>query len=248
MIKVYAHRGASAEAPENTLPAFERALALGADALELDVHATQDGVVIVSHDPDGGRVAGVGKNFAQVFWREVSSWDAGYGFRAPDGSRPFMGKSLRVLQLEELLEAFPETPLNIDLKAPIADLVVPLIKKHQAEHRVCLASFQDKTLQRVRSLGYQGPTSLGPGEAKRALLLPVFLQQGPLQVQARAAQLPVRYATPWVIGKLRALGLTIDFWTINQPEEAQRVARLGVDGIMTDDPRAVVPAIRALSL
>jgi glycerophosphoryl diester phosphodiesterase len=245
MTIVYAHRGASTEAPENTLLAFHRAIELGADALELDLHITKDNVVVVCHDPDGARQAGVGFRFADVLWSEVKTWDAGFCLRDKTGNRPFAGKGLRLLQLQELLEEFPQVPLNIDLKVPIADEVVSLLRKQSAEPRVCLASFQEKTLQRVRALGYKGETSLAEAEAKRVVLLPTITQRGFLKTQAKRAQFPVSMAKPWVVKKLRKLGLKIDFWTINEPEMAKQVLALQVDGIMTDDPRKIVPVVKA---
>src|SRR5690242_3140965 len=93
-VTLYAHRGAAAEQPENTLPSFERALALGADALEMDVHATRDGVIVVSHDPDGARMTGVRRALAAATWDEVRTWDAGWGFAEAGGGpgRPFAGR------------------------------------------------------------------------------------------------------------------------------------------------------------
>src|SRR5256885_7560810 len=73
-VRVYAHRGASRELPENTMPAFRRALELGADALETDLHATADGVLVTSHDPDGARVFGVARRIADCRWRDVREW------------------------------------------------------------------------------------------------------------------------------------------------------------------------------
>src|SRR5262245_55965754 len=105
MVRLYAHRGAAAEQPENTLPSFERALDLGADALEFDVHATKDGVLVVSHDPDGARMAGVARAFRNATWAEVKGWDAGWGFRVSDGSRPFAGKGIRIPTFQRMLEA-----------------------------------------------------------------------------------------------------------------------------------------------
>src|SRR5215831_10792514 len=162
-VTLYAHRGAAAEQPENTLPSFERALALGADALELDVHATRDGVIVVSHDPNGARMAGVHRSFCDASWDEVRGWDAGWGFRDPGGGggRPFAGRGYHMPTLEEVLRAFPGVPLNVDLKAPVADAAVTLLRQLGAESRVCLASFQAATLRRVRALGYAGETSLG---------------------------------------------------------------------------------------
>ena len=99
-VRIYAHRGASAELPENTMPAFRRAVALGADALELDIHATADGVLVVSHDPDGRRMAGVARRLADITWDEASRWDVGGGARMPT--------------FEEVVRAFPDVPLNVD--------------------------------------------------------------------------------------------------------------------------------------
>ena len=244
-MRLYAHRGASREQPENTLPSFARALERGADALELDVHATRDGVLVASHDPDGTRMAGVPIAIADATWDEVSRWDAGWGVRNGDGSRPFVGRGIGLPSLEQILDAFPGVPLNVDLKAPVADLTVRLLHRLGAAERVCLASFQARTLRRVRALGYHGETSLGRSEVARLLALPAALQRGVLAPPARVAQLPISLARPWVIARCKALGLRVDYWTVNDPALARRLCELGADGIMTDDPALIAPIVRA---
>ena len=247
MIRLYAHRGAAAEQPENTLASFARALELGADALEFDVHATRDGVLVVSHDPDALRMTGVGCAFSRADWSDVRQFDAGWGFRAPDGSRPFAGRRLSIPRLEEVLEAFPGVELNVDLKAPVADLAVALLRRHGAERRVCLASFQSATLRRVRALGYAGPTSLATGEVARLLALPALLQRGPLGPRAARAQLPIQLGRRWIVARCRALGLGVDYWTVNDPALARRLIAIGADGIMTDDPARIRPVVREVA-
>lgn len=244
-VRLYAHRGASAELPENTLPSFRRALEVGADALELDVHATRDGVVVVSHDPGGRRMAGVARRFADASWDEVRTWDPGWGFVDAAGGRPFAGAGIRFARLEEVIEAFPGVPLNVDLKVPIADRVVPLVTELGACERTCLASFQTSTLQRVRALGYRGPTGLGRDEVRRLIALPAAMQRGALRPLGVAAQLPLVLARAWVVARCHTLGLRVDIWTVNAPADARRLIALGVDGIMTDDPRGMVPVVRA---
>jgi glycerophosphoryl diester phosphodiesterase len=224
MVRIYAHRGASREHPENTLAAFRRAIELGADALETDVHATQDGVVVASHDPDGARVFGKPRRIAECGWEEVRGWGAP--------------------SLEEVVQAFPGVPINVDLKTDCAALAVETLKRLGAEEQVTLASFSSTTLRRVRSLGYRGPTGLGRGEVARMLALPTMAQRGMLKPPGTAAQLPLNLAQPWIIGRCHALGLRVDVWTVNDPAEARRLVALGVDGIMTDDPAAIVPALR----
>jgi glycerophosphoryl diester phosphodiesterase len=244
MTLLYAHRGAAAERPENTMVSFERAIELGAGALEFDVHGTRDGELVVSHDPDGARMCGVGAAFREVDWSEVKTWDAGRGFRARDGGRPWTDKGVRIPRFEEVVDAFPRVPLNVDLKAPVADAAVAMLKRRRAEGRVCLASFQRATMWRVRSLGYDGPTALASWEVAQVLALPAFAQQGALRPRATAAQLPISLGRAWVIARCHALGMRVDYWTVNDPALALKLIDLGADGIMTDDPALLVPALR----
>jgi len=223
-VRIYAHRGASLEFPENTMAAFRRAAELGADALETDVHATADGVVVTSHDPDGARVFSVARRIAECSFAEVSGWG--------------------VPSLEEVVTAFPGMVVNVDLKVDVADLAVALLRRLRAEERVILASFSSATLRRVRALGYRGPTSLGRSEVARLVSLPGAAQRGPLAPPGKAAQLPVSLAKPWIIQRCHALGLRVDYWTVNEPALARSLIAMGADGIMTDDPATIVPAVR----
>lgn len=247
---LYAHRGAAAERPENTLVSFARALELGADALELDVHMTADGQVVVSHDPSGRRMAGVGAEIRRSMWEDVVRWNAGYGFLAPDGSRPFAGAGIGVPTLEQVVVEFPGVPLNVDLKQREPDMVpvvLGLLRRLRAEDRVLLASFHLRNLLAVRALGYGGPTALSLPEVAALRFTPRQLFRL-LPLTGDAAQIPVRagrvsLATPRFIAKCHALGLRVDYWTINDPDQARHLLDLGADGIMTDDPAAVGPAV-----
>lgn len=241
-VRIYAHRGASAERPENTLPAFRRALDVGADALELDLQVTRDGVLVVSHDADGRRMCGVPRRLADVTWDEARHWDAGAGFRGPDGGAPFAGGEVRLPTFEEVVVEFAGVPLNVDLKRDLADTTVALLRRLKAETRVRLASFQLRTLRRVRALGYAGPTALSRTEVLASLALP-----GPLFGPARgsdAAQLPLSLARPWIVHRMKSLGLRVDFWTVDDPERARQLIALGADGLMTNDPARLVAALR----
>jgi glycerophosphoryl diester phosphodiesterase len=224
-VRIYAHRGASLELPENTLPAFRRAIELGADALETDAHVTADGVLVLSHDPDGSRMFRVPRRIAECTFEEVRSWGAP--------------------SLEEMLGAFPGVPINVDLKVEAAVLAVQTLRRLGAEEQVLLASFRSSTLRRVRALGYRGSTSLGRSEVARLLSLPAAAQRGPLACPGRAAQLPLSLAQPWVVARCHALGIRVDYWTVNDPAQALRLVALGADGIMTDDPARIVPVVRA---
>jgi glycerophosphoryl diester phosphodiesterase len=212
------------------MAAFRRAVELGVDALELDIHATRDGVLVVSHDPDGRRTAGVAARLADITYDEARRWDVGGGERLP--------------RFEDVVSEFPRVALNVDLKRDVADAAVALLRRHGAEERVCLASFQTSTMRRVRALGYRGATALSRSEAMNALAWPALLRRGPFRCRAKRAQLPVSLGRPWVLARMKALGLAVDFWTVDDPELARHLVSLGADGIMTNDPRRIIPALR----
>ena len=140
--------------------------------------------------------------------------------------------------------AFPGVPLNVDLKIDAAELAVDLLRRLGAEQQVTLASFSSATLRRVRALGYPGPTSLGRSEVVRLVFLPAIAQRGPLAPPGQRAQLPLYLAKPWMIRRCHALGLRVDFWTVNDPSLAAALVAMGADGVMTDDPESIVQAVR----
>ena len=249
---LYGHRGASAELPENTIAAFRRALDRGATALEMDVHMTLDGHVVVAHDAGGRRMAGVPRDIRLSSLRDVQSWDVGYGFQDAHGERPFLGQGFHIPLLEEVLEEFPGVPLNIDIKQADPSMTRPLlelIRRHGAEGRVLLASFFDDVLREVRALGYRGPMALGRHDIERLLCSPArLIEMGLVRTHGTSVQVPVRhgplrFATQSFVDKCHRLGLRVDFWTINDEETARLLVDLGADGIMSDDPARVAKVL-----
>lgn len=244
--RLYAHRGASAERPENTMPAFERALEVGVDALETDVHLTRDGVLIVSHDDNAQRMCGAPLSFANLALEDVRHLDAGWGFVSPDGHRPFAGKGIAIPTFEEVMLAFPRVHINVDLKDPRAiGPMLELVRKHRAEDRVTIASFDTSTAVSVRRRGYAGETGLSQGEVATLVTLPALLWRQ-LPFTGNAAQVPTKqgplhFDRAAFIAKCHAIGLRVDFWVIDDAAEARRLLDLGADGIMTNDPAAIRP-------
>jgi glycerophosphoryl diester phosphodiesterase len=244
--RLYAHRGASAERPENTHPAFERALEIGVDALELDVHLTRGGYFIVAHDDTALRTTGVRVAWPDVDLADVQRFDAGWGFIAPDGSRPFAGHGITVPLFEDVLRAYPDVQLNVDLKGEGAvPKMLELLRRHGVEDRVTLASFNTLTLVAVRRAGFAGETGLSQGEIGSLFSLPALLWRQ-LPFTGTSAQVPVhhgpiRFDRAPFIAKCHSVGLRVDFWTIDDPGEASRLLDLGADGIMTNDPAALKP-------
>jgi len=247
--RLYAHRGASAEAPENTLPSFLCALAIpGVDAIELDVHLTRDGHPVVSHDPTALRMANRNVAWKDIDLAEARTFDMGWGFVAPDGSRPFAGQGIQIPTFEEVLATLRQVVLNVDIKRawpPLVERMVQLIRARDAEQRVVLASFHLSSLLAVRALRYQGDTALSRQEVLALLTTPrALLRHAPLfgtcaQIPEQSG--PLRFAKSAFIDKCHALGIRVDFWTVNDPQRARELLALGADGIMTDDPRALAP-------
>jgi glycerophosphoryl diester phosphodiesterase len=252
--RLYAHRGAAVELPENTLPAFRLALDLGADALETDAHLTRDGHVVLSHDPTGRRMCGVATPIASATLDEVSAWDAGAAFVDARGERPHAGKGYRMPTLEEALRELPGIDFNVDAKSRHPEMVpriLEVVRRAGAADRTLLASFDARTLRTVRRLGYPGKTGLAQAEVLRLLALPArLLARAPFRLAGVAAQLPYRIygidlGTRAVVAKCHALGLEVHYWTVNDPALATRLLDAGADAIMTDDPRAVGPAVKS---
>jgi glycerophosphoryl diester phosphodiesterase len=218
-----AHRGGASEAPENTAPAFQHAVDLGYTFLETDVHATIDGVLVAFHDNDLLRTTGRPGRISALPWSEVAT-------ARVDGTEP-------IPRLEELLAAWPDARFNIDCKADSAvDPLVETLRRTGALDRVCIGSFSDRRLFRIRRrLGRGLCTSTGPAETA-ALRAFGYTFPGPL-----AAQVPIRrgrisLADARFIAAAHRRGIHVHVWTIDDPAEMRRLLDLGVDGIMTDRP------------
>jgi glycerophosphoryl diester phosphodiesterase len=245
---LYAHRGATAEQPENTMPAFRRALEIaGVDALEMDVHMTRDGVPVVSHDPGAERMSGVRAAWKDVDLAEARTFDLGARFVDKDGVR-FAGRGIAIPTFEEVLVELPGVRINVDIKQREPSMVramLALIRRLRAEERVTLASFHVSTLLGVRRRGYGGDTALSRAEvmllygAPRALWRRLPFLGAAAQIPERAG--PITLATRDFIAKCHGVGLRVDFWTVDDPARADALLDLGADGIMTDDPAAIAP-------
>ena len=228
----FAHRGGTTAAPENSLRAFRDAVDLGYRWLETDVHATSDGVLVAFHDDDLERTCGERRTIAGSTWSSLSSARLG-------GTDP-------IPLLDDLLDEFPDARLNIDCKADQA--LEPLIRKLRDRDlldRVCIGSFSDRRLARVRSeFGPRVCTSMGPREVASLALrslsrLPVRKAGPALAAQVPVTQGPVPVTTARFLRNAHALGIHVHVWTVDDPIEIARLLDLGVDGVMSDDTRAL---------
>jgi glycerophosphoryl diester phosphodiesterase len=196
---------------------------------------TRDGRVVLSHDPTGERMAGVARAIRDCTLAEVRSWNV-CGRQAGTHRMP---------TLDEALASFPGVVFNVDAKQTEPDMIPALLRAVRgAEDRVRIASFSAANLARVRAMGFSGETGLSPSEVVRALFAPLPAL-GWLRPLGAAAQVPrraygVRFASQKAIDRFHRLGLRVDFWTIDDPDEAAALFAMGADGVMTDDPRAIL--------
>jgi glycerophosphoryl diester phosphodiesterase len=224
----FAHRGGAADGDENSMAAFGRSIAAGYRYLETDVHATSDGVAVVFHDDTLDRIFGRSGRIEDLTWTDVCSLRAG-------------GESV-VPQLIDLLDAWPDVRLNIDMKHDSAvDPTVEALWKCNARDRVLLASFSDRRIRWARQLcGPRQATSLGQREVA-ALRFGSWYGRGlaGFVPGVAAVQVPRRYARIRVVDDkfvrhAHRLGMQVHVWTIDEPAEMHELLDLGVDGIMTD--------------
>ncbi|SFU38661.1 glycerophosphodiester phosphodiesterase [Alicyclobacillus macrosporangiidus] len=248
---IMAHRGDPAHAPENTLPAFESAILLGADALEADVHWTRDGEIVVIHDDVVDRVSDGHGRVRDMTWSELRRLDFGYRFTLDGRTFPYRGRGIRMLTLRELLTRFPKARFNIEIKPkdpPSLAQFVREVVECQAERRVLAASFHHRVLDRLRKIHRGLATGASPCEAMAAILR-LHAGAGLGSVRYRVLQVPSRmrgipWLTRWWVERAHRAGLPVHVWTVNEPAEMERLFNLGVDGIVTDDPGQGV-AVRA---
>jgi glycerophosphoryl diester phosphodiesterase len=236
----FAHRGGAGEAPENTLAAFEIAVALGYRYLETDAHVTRDGVLVAFHDDRLDRVTDRTGAIAELGIREVEAADAGYKF-SPDGgsSLPFRGHGIRVPRLEEILLRWPDLRVNIDPKSDLCvEPLLALLDRLGAWDRVCIGSFSDRRLRRIRTLGRgRVCTSMGPHSVVLARLAAtsgtlVRLGADCIQVPTRRGPFPI--VTKRFVEAAHRARLPVHVWTINDEATMDDLLDLGVDGIMSD--------------
>ena len=249
-----AHRGASLQAPENTLEAFRLALEEGAGGLELDVHTSRDGEVVVIHDDATDRTTdGLGPVREKPL-SEIKTLDAGFRFSSDEGaSFPYRGRGLGVPTLKEVFRQFPRAAINVEIKEDlpgIEEIVLRIIKEAGAEGRTLVASQKHGVNQRFRKVSRGAvPTSASQFEIGLFYLLARLRLERLLRPSYKAMQVPVRHRgievlTPRFVAAAHDRGVRVDVWTIDGPDEMRRVLDLGVDVIMTNRPRVLAEVLK----
>ncbi len=249
-----AHRGGALLRPENTLPAFEHAARLGADAFELDVHLTADGEVLVFHDDESSRLTGAPGTIEERTCAEARALDAGFAF-TPDAGRtfPWRGRGVSPPPLRDLLERFPRMRMNVEAKSAdprLAQALVRVVREAGAVGRVCLGSQHDEQGERIRSLLPEAchflPESAATchvmaARAEGATGCPGGWDVADLPYRMEGTDLVV--VDRRTVEYLHRAGMAVFAWTVDDEGDMRALLEAGVDGVMTDRPDLLARAL-----
>ena len=243
--QVFAHRGGSKLRPENTIPAFDHGLALGADGLEFDVHLSRDGVVVVHHDKALDRTTGARGPLAALTADELARLDAAKLWKE------FAGQGIGIPTLRAVLRRYRDVPFVIEMKVNEPELAcrtIDEVRAADAVDRVALGSFGTRVLRAARAYEPRIVTGSSREETRLALY-------------RSWCRLPVRrppydaYQVPELAGRTRVVsarfvryahdaGCAVQVWTVDEADDMRRLLGWGVDGIISDRPDVAVRVVR----
>jgi glycerophosphoryl diester phosphodiesterase len=242
--RIIAHRGGMAEAPENTMLAFQKAYKAGVKAFELDIHMTADGVIVVHHDKTVDRSTDGSGLIREMTFAELQKLDASASFAKEYGKA--IGEKASIPTLEELFQAFADCSFHIDIKdhrPEACEAFANLIRKYRMQNKILVGSFDRKTMRHFARLCPQAAHSATYDEVRRFFLLShlwldIFcnLERDALQIPTYSGPIPL--LTPWLVKACQKHGLLLYVWVINDIKDARYYKEQGVDGIITDLPAA----------
>lgn len=242
---VFAHRGGGGLYPENTLEAFKYSAEMGVDVLELDVHSTSDGMLVVMHDALVDRTTDGAGRVNQMTLAELKKLDAGFKF-TPDGGNtfPFRGKGITIPTLQEIFDALPEKTFNVEPKQAEPSITTPLceiIRARKMTEKVIVGSFRQQAIDEFRARCAEVATAATPAEVRDFLALYKIGLGATYRPPMQVLQVPQRLGALQIVTNdfvetAAKLNLKVHVWTINETEDMKRLIEMRVDGIMTDYP------------
>lgn len=251
---VIAHQGGERVWPSNTMFAYQNAVDLGVDVLEMDVHQTADGVLVLIHDDTVDRTTDGSGAVSEMTLAEVQALDAGYYWTDDDGqSYPFRGQGITIPTLEEVFTTFPQTPMVIEVKQQEPAIVRPfcqMLRDYDMADKVLMGTFHEAVMTDFRATCPEVATSLVQSEITPFWALNQIGLGGLVQLPGEALQVPLTAELP-VLGEVDVVterfvaaaadqNVDVQPWTIDDPEEMARLLDLGVQGIITDRPDVMV--------
>lgn len=256
---IIAHQGGNLVRPDNTLAAFDYAVELDVDVLEMDIHSSADGVLMVMHDDTVDRTTDGNGRIQDLTLTQLKTLDAAHNWSVDDGATyPYRGQAIAVPTLEEVFAAYPDMPMNIEIKQiepSIAEPFCDLIRQYGREEQVLVASFHKTAIEQFRAACPAVATSMVQAEIQNYFILNTLFLSGLFQSPAEAFQVPQYFNLP-VLGRTHVttdrfirnaqrLNIDVHVWTVNDPAEMEQLINAGVDGIITDRPDLLVDICEA---
>jgi glycerophosphoryl diester phosphodiesterase len=257
---VIAHQGGDGVWPGDTIFAFEKSVELGVDVLEMDAHITKDGHIVLMHDEEVDRTTDGTGLIEDLTLAELAQLDAAYDWSNDSGKTfPYRGQGIQVPTLDEVFQRFPEMRYVIEIKLtqnPIQDPLCNLIREHEMQKNVLIASFHDEAMQNFRAACPEVATSASRGEVTAFVLLGKLFLSGLLVPQYESIQPPydpaesmnIPIMTRRFIREAHAKNVAVEPWTVNDPELMKQYIEWGVDGIITDRPDLMIEVMKELGL
>jgi glycerophosphoryl diester phosphodiesterase len=243
-VMVLAHQGGDKLWPGNTLYAFERATEMGVDVLEMDIHRTADGVLVVLHDQTVDRTTDGRGAVRDLTLAEIQGLDAAYHWPYDGEEQPYRGQGLTIPTLEELFLAFPHMPMNIEMKQVAADVpaqLCRLIRDYNRSDQVIVASFRSELMREFRRHCPEVASALGESEVRVFFGFSSAYLGAAYWPVADALQVPeygggFHLVTRRFVQNAHRHNMKVHVWTVDEVEDMQRLIDLGVDGLITDRP------------
>jgi glycerophosphoryl diester phosphodiesterase len=258
-VLVLAHQGGDGEWPSNTMLAFQNAADLGVDVLEMDVHMSSDGEIVVIHDDTVDRTTDGSGEVSAMTLAELQALDAGYDWPTVEGhpdlgteNHPYRGQGVTIPSLEELFIAFPDYPMSIEIKQDTPSMAEPLcalIREYEREDWVIIPSFSEKAMREFRAACPEVATMGVESEVRLYFILNTAMISGTWQPSTQAFAVPEYFGdlhvlTPSFVANSKEHNVRVYPWTINTEEEMRRMIDLGVDGLITDYPSLAMEIIK----
>ncbi len=250
---VIAHQGGDGLWPGNTLFAFQNAVDLGVDVLEMDLHITSDGVLVLIHDETIDRTTNGSGEVEAMTLNELKQFDAGYDWSNDGGATfPFRGQGITIPTLEEAFTAFPGKRMVIEIKKSNASMIEPfcnMIRAYNMQEKIIVASFYDDKIKAFRETCPEVATSSAKNETTAFVLLSKVFLTGFYSPQFYSLQVPeessgITVMTESFIRAAHERNLAVEPWTINDEETMRKFIEWGVDGIMTDRPDIMIEILK----
>jgi glycerophosphoryl diester phosphodiesterase len=257
---VIAHQGGDGLWPGDTLYAFENAVEIGADVLEMDAHLTKDGQIVLMHDEEVDRTTNGTGAIEDMTLSELKELDAAYQWSNDEGKTfPYRGQGIQVPTLEELFKKFPQLRYVIEIKLtqnPIDKPLCDLIRKNDMQAKVVIASFHDQAMQNFRLTCPEIATSASRTEVRNFVILSKVFLSGLIAPCYQSIQPPydpkeslnIPIMTARFIRQAHAKNVKVEPWTVDDPELMKQYIEWGVDGIMTDRPDLMLQVLKALGI